>query len=145
MTDKQKMFCDEYLKDREFNATEAYLKVYKTCKKRNSAKVRASNLMARDDVKAYIQEKLDEIHDENTADAKEVMEYWTSVMRGKSKSEVLKLDGDGYQAVIKKHPEEKDRLKASELLGKVHGLFKESMTVDGDMTLNIKVDYGSDD
>lgn len=145
MTEKQKLFCEEYLKDKELNATQAYLRVYKNVKSDSVASVMASKLMAKPEIKEYIQERLDLIHDQNTADAKEVMEYLTSVMRGKSESEVLKLDGDGYQSVIKKGPEEKDRIRAAELLGKRYGMFKDGLTLDGDMTLNIKVDYGSDD
>lgn len=145
MTEKQKLFCEEYLKDKELNATQAYLRVYKNVKSDSVASVMASKLMTKPEIKEYIQERLDLIHDQNTADAKEVMEYLTSVMRGKSESEVLKLDGDGYQSVIKKGPEEKDRLKAAELLGKRFGLFKDGVSLDGDMSLNITVDYGSED
>lgn len=45
------------------------------------------------------------------------MEYLTSVMRGKSESNVLALAGDGYQEVIAKPSDEKERLKAAELAG----------------------------
>ena len=144
MTEKMMLFCEEYLKDKELNASAAYKRVYKTCKSDITARSNASRLLKRPDVREYIQQKQAEIHDENTADIKEVEEYLTSVMRGKSKSEVLKLNGDGYQTVIEKHPEEKDRIRAAELLGKRYGMFKDGLTVDGDMTLNIKVDYGSD-
>lgn len=145
MTEKQKLFCEEYLKDKELNATQAYLRVYKNVKSDSVASVMASKLMAKAEIKECIQERLDLIHDQNTADAKEVMEYLTSVMRGKSMSEVLKLDVDGGQSIIEKHPEEKDRLKAAELLGKRFGLFKDGVSLDGDMSLNITMDYGSED
>ncbi len=71
-----------------------------------------------------------EIHSRNTADAKEVLEYLTAVMRGKSEAEVVVVEGmgDGYSkaAKIKKRPDGKERLKAAELLGKRFGLFKET-------------------
>lgn len=130
MTELQMRFCEEYLKDPELDATKAYERVYTKCKKHEAAKACASRLMAKPEIKEYIQKKLDEIHDKNTADAKEVMEYLTSVMRGKSKSEVLKLDGDGYQNIVEKHPEEKDRLKAAELIGKRYGMFKDNVSMD---------------
>lgn len=145
MTEKMMLFCEEYLKDKELNASAAYKRVYKTCKADMTARSNASKLLKRPDVREYIQKKQAEIHDQNTADIKEVEEYLTSVMRGTSESEVLKLDGDGYQTVISKKPEEKDRLRAAELIGKRYGMFKDGVMVDGDMTLNIKVDYGSDD
>lgn len=130
MTEKMMLFCEEYLKDKELNASKAYKIAYPACKTDMAARVNASKLLKRPDVKAYIQEKLNEIHTENTADIKEVEEYLTSVMRGKSKSEVLKLNGDGYQTVIEKHPEEKDRIRAAELLGKRYGMFKDNVSMD---------------
>lgn len=43
MTEKQKLFCDEYLKDT--NATRAYLAVYANCKSAISAAPLASKLL----------------------------------------------------------------------------------------------------
>ena len=43
MTEKQKMFCDEYLID--LNGTRAYKAVYKNIKSDNSAPARASKLL----------------------------------------------------------------------------------------------------
>ena len=127
MTEKQMLFAEEYLKD--LNGSRAYKAVYKNVKKDSAAEAGASRLLRNVKVKAYIDKRLEEIHDENTADIKEVMEYLTSVMRGSSKSEVLCLE-DGSQKVIKKHPEERDRLKAAELLGKRFGMFKDNVSLD---------------
>ncbi|MCD8127502.1 MAG: terminase small subunit, partial [Clostridiales bacterium] len=90
----------------------------------------------------YISEQLARLHSKKTADGQEVLEYLTSVMRGESAAHVLSMCGDGCQEVIAKPPDEKERLKAAELLGKRFGLFKDSVTVDGDLDLNISVDYG---
>lgn len=130
MTERMMLFCEEYLKDKELNATEAYIRAYPSIKSRRAANANAARLMARPDVKEYIQKKLDEIHDKNTADAKEVMAYLTSVMRGKSMSEVLKLDVDGGQSIIEKHPEEKDRIRAAELIAKRYGMFNDKVSID---------------
>ena len=79
------------------------------------------------EIKAYIDEQLERIRSEKTAEAQEVMEYLTAVMRGDSESEVVVVEGcgDGCSEArrIKKAPDEKDRLKAAELLGKRYGLF----------------------
>lgn len=127
MTEKQKLFCDEYLID--LNGTRAYRTVYKTIKNDNVAGVRANKLLKQKDIAEYINKRLEEIHNENTADIQEVMEYLTSVMRGKSKSNVLALAGDGFQEVIAKPPDEKERLKAAELLGKRFGMFKDNVDI----------------
>ena len=39
--------------------------------------------------------------------------------------------GDGFQEVIKKHPDEKERLRAAELLGKRYSLFNDKVNVEG--------------
>ncbi len=127
MTEKQKLFCDEYLKD--LNGTRAYRTVYKTIKNDNVAGVRANKLLKQKDIDEYINKRLEEIHNENTANIQEVMEYLTSVMRGTSKANVLALAGDGYQEVIAKPPDEKERLKAAELLGKRFGMFKDNVDI----------------
>lgn len=85
--------------------------------------------MKKKDIAEYINKRLEEIHNENTADIQEVMEYLTSVMRGKSLSSVLSLAGDGYQEVIEKEPDEKEKLKAAELLGKRFGMFKDNVDI----------------
>lgn len=127
MTEKQKLFCDEYLKD--LNGTRAYRTIYKTIKNDNVAGVRANKLLKQKDIAEYINKRLEEIHNENTANIQEVMEYLTSVMRGTSKANVLALAGDGYQEVIAKPPDEKERLKAAELLGKRFGMFKDNVDI----------------
>ena len=128
MTDKQRKFADEYIID--CNATRAYKAAYPNVKKDSSAAVCAAKLLRITKVKAYIDEQLDKISSEKIADAKEVMEYLTSVLRGESQSSVLSLCGDGYQEVIEKNPDEKERLKAAELLGKRYGLFKDNVALE---------------
>ena len=140
LTEKQKKFCDEYLID--LNATRAYKAVYKNCKKDESARVNGSKLLTNTNIKNYINERLEEISSQKTADAKEVMEYLTSVMRGESQAEVVVVEGtgDGCSKAVKinKNPDEKEKLKAAELLGKRFGLFKEKVEVDGNIPVVIK-------
>lgn len=127
MTEKQRLFADEYLKD--LNGTRAYKTVYTTIKNDNVAAVRANTLLKQKDISDYISKRLEEIHNENTADIQEVMEYLTSVLRGKSASAVLMMSGNGMQKVTEKPPDEKERLKAAELLGKRFGMFKDNVDV----------------
>lgn len=135
MTDKQMLFVEEYLKS--LNGTEAYMAVYTHVKNRNSAKVNASRLLARPDIRAFVDKKLQEMHDEKTADAKEVLEYLTSVMRGETQSEVVTVVGigDGLSEArnVLKAPEERDRLKAAELLGKRYRLFTEKVDLEAEV------------
>lgn len=127
MTEKQRLFADEYLKD--LNGTRAYKTIYTTIKNDNVAAVRANTLLKQKDISDYISKRLEEIHNENTADIQEVIEYLTSVLRGESASAVLMMSGNGMQKVTEKPPDEKERLKAAELLGKRFGMFKDNVDI----------------
>lgn len=147
MTEKQKRFCDEYLID--CNATRAYKAVYKNIKNDGVARRNGSRLLTNADVKKYIDDRMEELHNEKTADAQEVIEYLTSVMRGESASEEIVVEGtgDGCSEArrVEKAPSEKDRLKAAELLGKRYALFTDRVDMDTDMDLNITIDYGEEE
>lgn len=55
LTKNQQLFCQEYLK-LGMNGTEAYLNVYKNCKKEETAMASASRLLRNVKVKEYIEE-----------------------------------------------------------------------------------------
>ena len=132
MTEKQKLFADEYLID--CNATRAYKAVYRSIKSDEVARKAGSRLLTNVDVKKYIANRMEEIHNEKTADAQEVIEYLTSVLRGESSSTEIVVEGTGdgcsEARTIEKAPSEKERLKAAELLGKRYGLFKEAVDLE---------------
>lgn len=128
LTEKQKRFADAYLID--CNGTRAYLAVYTNVKKEETARANASRLLANANVKAYINERLEEMHSERTADAREVIEYLTSVMRGEQTEQTLRLVGDGYQKIDDIAVSARDRLKAAELLGKRYSLFTDKVQLD---------------
>ena len=141
MTRKQKLFADEYLID--LNATRAYKAVYKNCKSDNAAA--AAKLLRNPKVKKYVDERFKQIEGEKIANAQEVMEYLTAVMRGESTSAVLRFVGDGYQEITKKTPDEKERLKAAELLGKRYSLFTDNLKLDSNSVVQIVDDIGADE
>lgn len=147
MTEKQKRFCDEYLID--CNATRAYKAVYQNVKSDETAKSAASRLLTNVNVKKYINDRMEELHNEKTADAQEVIEYLTSVLRGESTAQEIVVEGTGdgcsEARTMEKSPSEKERLKAAELLGKRYSLFTDKVETDVDMDLNITIDYGEDD
>lgn len=132
LTDKQRKFCDEYLID--LNATRAYKAAYPHVKSEGAVRACASKLLTKANIKTYIDEQLDKISSEKTADAKEVMEYLTSVMRGESQAEIVVIEGTGDGCSdarrMSKAPDEKERLKAAELLGRRYGLFKENVNLE---------------
>ena len=147
MTEKQKRFCAEYLID--CNATRAYKAVYQNVKSDKTAKSAASRLLTNVNVKKYIDDYMEELHNEKTADAQEVIEYLTSVLRGESTAQEIVVEGTGdgcsEARTMEKAPSEKEKLKAAELLGKRYALFTDKIETDVDMDLNITIDYGEDD
>lgn len=130
MNARQKRFCDEYLID--LNATQAALRAGYSPK---AAKVTGAKLLTNANLKAYIDAQLALLHTQKTADAQEVLEYLTSVVRGESRSEVVVVEsvGDGMSQarLLSKPPDEKERLKAAELLGRRHGLFSDGLKLTG--------------
>lgn len=137
MTDKQKRFCDEYLID--CNATQAAIRAGYSQKTANE---QGNRLLANVSVKAYIDERLEQLHTKKTADAQEVMEYLTSVMRGEHKEQTLALCGDGMQEIQDIDVSAKDRIKAAELIGKRYGMFKDAVDLGGAVPVVIS---GGDD
>lgn len=122
MTNRQKKFADEYLVD--LNATQAAIRAGYS---ERSAGRNADRMMKNDEIRSYIEEQLQQLHNERTADAQEVVEYLTSVLRGESEGEELvnEFQGDGISKAVnvRKKPSEKDKLRAAELLGKRFGIF----------------------
>ena len=129
MTPKQQKFCDEYLID--CNARRAYKVVYTSIKNDNVADAAACRLLSNVKVKAYIDEQLEKINSEKIANASEVLQYLTSVMRGESSAEIVVVEGNGdgcsTARKVRKAPDEKERLKAAELIGKRYGIFTDKV------------------
>lgn len=126
MNAKQKRFCDEYLVD--CNATQAAIRAGYSARTANE---QAARLLANVSIKAYIDEKMERLHNERTADAQEVLEYLTAVMRGQQTEQTLISIGDGVQKIGNIEIGARDRLKAAELIGKRFGLFKEGLELAG--------------
>lgn len=115
LTLKQKKFADEYIISGNAmkSAIEAgYSKEY--------ARSRSHEMLENVGIKSYIDERLKEIESEKTATQQEVLEYLTSVMRGEHKEEILIGQGQGFQEITYIDVSAKDRLKAADLLNKIH-------------------------
>ena len=115
MTLKQQRFADEYIITGNLykSAVEAgYSEKY--------AKAQSHKLLENVGIKNYIDERLKVIESQKTATQQEIMEYLTSVMRGEKKEEILIGKGMGFQEITKIDVSAKDRLKAADLLNKIH-------------------------
>lgn len=144
MTEKQKRFCDEYLID--LNATQAAIRAGYS--KKTAQQMGAENLL-KPVIKTYIEQRMAEKEAALVADQNEVLQYLSSVMRGETQSEIVVVEGIGdgcsEARTMQKAPDERERLKAAEMLGKAHCIFTEKVEQQVDMELNIKIDYGEED
>lgn len=122
LTPKQERFCEEYLVD--LNATQAAIRAEYS---RRTAYSMGQRLLKKVEIQNYISELREKLKSEKIADAAEVVEYLTSVMRGNSEAEIVVVEGTGEGCSearnVVKRPDEKERLKAAELLGKHLGMF----------------------
>lgn len=129
LNDKQQRFCDEYLID--LNATQAAIRAGYSQK---TAYSQGQRLLKHAEAKIYIEARMAEKEKELIADQDEVLKYLTNVLRGKSQSEIVVVENIGdftsEARLIQKAPDEKERLKAAELLGKRYNLFSDKMKVD---------------
>lgn len=144
LTLKQQRFADEYIISG--NATQAAIKAGYS---KRTAGVIADENLKKPKIRAYIDERLAELENAKIAKQDEVLRYLTDVMRAESVSETVVVEGTGEGCSearrMQKRPEERERLKAAELLGKRYGLFTDRVESDVDMALKIEVDYGPDD
>ncbi len=101
LTPKQRRFCEEYLKSG--NATEA---AKKAGYKETSCRVIAAENLSKPAISAYIKRRMDEQEAALVADANEVLQFYSAVMRGEVK------DQFGMDASLS------DRLKAADSLAK---------------------------
>ena len=115
LTLKQKKFADEYIISG--NATIAAIKAGYS--EKTAGQTGAENLK-KPYIKSYIDERLKVIESKKTATHQEVIEYLTSVMRGEQREQTLIGRGQGFQETTYIDVSAKDRLKAADLLNKIH-------------------------
>ena len=141
LTAKQQRFCDEYLID--LNATQAAIRAGYAEK---YAHTNANKLLQITTIKEFISARMAEKDKELIADQNEVLEYLTAVMRGQTQAEIIVVESTGdfssKARAVQKAPDEKERLRAAELLGKRYGLYSEKVNLTGAIPVVIS---GSDE
>ncbi|MDU4026554.1 MULTISPECIES: terminase small subunit [Anaerococcus] len=129
MTIKQKKFADEYI-----ISGNAYQAALKAGYSENYARAKSSKLLENVGIKAYVDKKLTEIEAETIAESKEVLQYLTSVLRGETHDEVYYKTEFGGEALGKVKVQNKDRLKAAELLMRRFGLNASDLDIEKQQT-----------
>lgn len=129
ITDKQKRFCLEYLKD--FNATQAAIRAGFSP---NSARTQSADLLAKPNIQAFIAQINQRVEKKAIMDIQEIQERLTAMARGESIEETVVVEGqgDGYSKArtFTKKVSAKEQAKALELLGKANGLFVDKIQAE---------------
>ncbi|VTX54423.1 terminase small subunit [Limosilactobacillus oris] len=117
LTAKQRLFADEYIKSG--NAMQSAIKAGYSEK---YAKARSAQMLENVGIKSYIDAKMAEIESHKIADAKEVLEFYTRVLRKEETEPEKLMDEDGSEHFYDREPSLKDRLVAAKELMKRYPL-----------------------
>ena len=124
MTNKQRQFALEYLKD--CNATAAAKRAGYSEK---TAKQQGSKMLQLPEVKAFVEEEMKKLESEKVADAREIVEYLTAVIRGEIGDELYVQEGSKTAKKEVVSPT-RERNKAAELLMKHLQMFTSDVNVN---------------
>lgn len=144
LTEKQQRFVDYYIQTG--NAAEAARKAGYSEK---TAPWMGQENLQKPTIKAAIEKRLAELKSERTADATEVLEYMTSVLRGQHEDETVVVEGTGdgtsRARKIKVKVSTRDRLKAGEVLGRIFGMYNDKLKLENAPVPVIVDDMDGDD
>ena len=114
LNEKQKAFADYYIES--LNATESY-KIAYNCSY-NTARTNGARLLANANIKEYIDEVMSAKNESRIASQDEILQILTDIARGITEEEVVQFSQLGEELRTTRKPTIKDRMRASELLGK---------------------------
>lgn len=127
LTDRQRLFVENYIK--LGNKTEAYKQAGYSNKGNYNSICRAANrLLENPNVTAYYRDLISNRRKDSIASVEEVLEFYTSVMRGQVK-DAFGLD-----------PSLADRLKAADALAKRYQLFTQKLEIEAVQAVQIVED-----
>ena len=140
LNEKQKAFCDFYIES--LNATESYMKVYECSY--NTARTNGARLLTNANIKKYIDEVMSAKDESRIASQDEILQILTDIARGITEEEVVQFSQLGEELRTTRKPTIKDRMKASELLGKRYRLFVDKAELEITEPITIIDDIGDD-
>ena len=123
---KQKAFADYYIES--LNATESYVKAYECSY--NTARTNGARLLANANIKRYIDEIMSAKDESRIASQDEILQILTDIARGVTEEEVVQFSQLGEELRTTRKPTIKDRMKASELLGKRYRMWTDKIEAD---------------
>lgn len=116
LTEKQKIFCDEYIK--LGNATQAAINAGYS---KRTARSQGQRLLTNVDIKKYIDERMEQLASERIMSAQEILERLSLIANAEIKETVVVANAEGY-AEVEKPPDFKTQIQAmKELLKRYPG------------------------
>ena len=126
LNEKQKAFANYYIES--LNATESYVKAYECSY--NTARTNGARLLANANIKRYIDEVMSAKDESRIASQDEILQILTDIARGVTEEEVVQFSQLGEELRTTRKPTIKDRMKASELLGKRYRMWTDKIEAD---------------
>ena len=140
---KHERFCVEYVKTA--NAADSYRKAGYKCKDAACYSANARRLLQKDSIQARLAELHEEMASDKIANAAEVQERLTRILRMEETEDVVVVEGVdkgiSEARIVAKRPQLKDVIKAGETLAKMQGAFDNSVNVN----LSVPIFGGADD
>jgi phage terminase small subunit len=134
LTEKQKRFADYYIESG--NATDSYKRAYGS-NNDNTAGKEGHKLLNNPKVTQEIDSRIAVKDKERIADQNEVLEFLTSVLRGKETEKIPLGMGMGAQELVDNGPTIMAREKAAEMLGKRYGMWTDKTEHSGNIGVHI--------
>ena len=125
LNDRQQLFVTEYVKD--MNATKA---AERAGYSKRTAYSQGQRLLKNVEIKKAVDKLLLKVRKNNVADAVEIEEYLTAVMRGEMKETEMINVGNFEQELVEVPAKQTTRIKAAELLGKRYAMWTDKQEVD---------------
>ena len=139
LNEKQKAFANYYIES--LNATESYKRAYNVVNQ-STAEANGSRLLRNAKVKNYIDEVMSAKDESRIASQDEILQILTDIARGITEEEVVQFSQLGEELRTTRKPTIKDRMKASELLGKRYRMFTDKTELEITETITIIDDIG---
>lgn len=131
LTPKQMDFIEEWYKNGK-NGTRAYLKTFPGSAY-NTASTEAAKLLARPEVKEFIEKNIDLQIERIILSEIEIKEQLSKIGQGAETDVTTCYDKDGNIEFKKESTKLSDRLRALELLGKTTGMYIDNNNISSDM------------
>lgn len=139
LNSKQKAFADYYIE-----SLNAYDSAIRAGYSEAYSKSQSYKLLENVGIKSYIDKRMESKENNRIASQDEILEILTNIARGIAEEEVVSFTNLGEECRTTRKPTLKDRMKASELLGKRYRMWTDKIDMNVNEVVTIVDDIGKD-